>query len=548
MASQETSPFDLRDQLAVLRRRKLVVVGTAVIAVALALGLALIQERVYQSTAEVLITRERANQILDDTPTPQVLDAERTIRSDLALLKSEQIRAEVRERLGRAPTIATSSEAESDLIRVTARSPEPRTAAEVANAYAEAFVEYRRREAANAFEQAATKLQPKVDDLQEQIDALGAQIAVLPAAERVGGGNTLQSRRDALVTQQVQVQQKINDLQVAASLENGGARVVTPAKVPTSPASPKPVRNAILAAVLGLVAGVAFAFVLDYLNDALVTRRDVDRVTPGVVALGEIPVFRSKGDEEHGDVVSQSDPYSVAAEAYRQLRTSLQAIMLEQPVGLLQVTSPSSAEGKTTTLANLAVSLCQAGQRIAMVDCDLRRPRLHNIFGMTNDVGFTSVIAGRFPLSGALRSVPGIERLSLLASGDLPTNPSEILATARAAEVLRALLGHADMVLIDTPPILPVTDAAVLAKWVDAVMLIAASGRTGSRQFVRAVELLEQAKAPVMGMVLNQVSAGSGGYGYGAYGYSTYRPNGQQHRDVGDVRRSPAGSKTDRRP
>lgn len=517
------------------------------VAVALALGLALIQERVYQSTAEVLITRERANALLDDTPTPQVLDAERTIRSDLALLKSEQIRADVRKKLGRAPTIATSSEAESDLIRVTATSAQPRQAAQIANAYAESFVEYRRREAANAFEQAASKLQPKVDELQAQIDALGGQIAALPAAERAGGGNTLQSRRDALVTQQVQVQQKINDLQVAASLENGGARVVTPAKVPSTPASPKPLRNAVLALVLGLVAGVALAFVLEYVNDSLNTRKDIDRVSPGVGVLGEIPIFRSKGDDQHSEVVTDSDPYSGAAEAYRQLRTSLQAIMLEQPIGLLQVTSPSSAEGKTTTLANLAVSLSHAGQRVAMVDCDLRRPRLHDLFDMPNDVGFTSVIGGKVPLSGALRSVPGIERLSLLASGDLPTNPSEMLATRRAAEVLRALLGHVDMVLIDSPPILPVTDAAVLAKWVDAVMLIAASGRTSARQFVRAVELLQQAKAPVMGAALNQVSARSSGYGYGAYGYAAYRPNGHPPRDDGVDRPSPAASKADRR-
>jgi tyrosine-protein kinase len=185
----------------------------------------------------------------------------------------------------------------------------------------------------------------------------------------------------------------------------------------------------------------------------------------------------------------------------------------------VQITSPSAAEGKTTTLTNLAVALASAGQRVVMVDCDLRRPRLHQFFRLPNEVGFTSVLLGELPLREAVQQV-GKGDIVMLASGPLPPNPSELLSSQRTVQVLAALQAEADVVLIDSPPVLPVTDAAVLSARVDATLLVTRAGTTTRKQLTRSVELLRQVDAPLVGTVFNSVS-GSDAYGY-AYNYRYY--------------------------
>jgi non-specific protein-tyrosine kinase len=189
------------------------------------------------------------------------------------------------------------------------------------------------------------------------------------------------------------------------------------------------------------------------------------------------------------------------------------------------VTSPSAAEGKTTTLANLSVALAQAGQRVVVSCCDLRRPRIHDFFGLDNAVGLTSVLLGELPISAALQPVPGVKNLWVLASGPLPPNPSELLSSSRTAEVMATLHGHADVVLVDSPPVLPVTDAVVLSSRVDAVLLIATVGVTTGKALRRALEMLNQVDAPVIGTVLNGTTGdGSYGYGYQYYRYDQTSP------------------------
>src|SRR5215213_1650129 len=193
---------------------------------------------------------------------------------------------------------------------------------------------------------------------------------------------------------------------------------------------------------------------------------------------------------------------------------------LDQPMRTIQVTSANPQEGKTTTLANLAVALARSGSTVAIVCCDLRRPRVHEFFGLNNDVGFTSVLLGKVGLAGAMQEVPDQARLSLLASGPLPPNPSELLSSRRTVEVLGSLQAEYDIVLIDAPPVLPVTDALVLSGRVDATLLVAVAGATTRKEGARAVELLRQVDAPLVGAVLNGVdSEGSYGYAYQSYRY-----------------------------
>jgi capsular exopolysaccharide synthesis family protein len=243
-----------------------------------------------------------------------------------------------------------------------------------------------------------------------------------------------------------------------------------------------------------------------------------------VPVLGLIPLVGSWKDRDQTKLVSLTEPNSPAAEAYRSLRTSVQFLGLDRPLRIIEVTSASPGEGKTTSLANLGVALARAGRQVIVVCCDLRRPRLHEFFGLSNTIGFTSVLVGDVGLSTALQPVPGSDRLRVLASGPIPPNPSELLASERAGEVLAALAQQADIVLIDAPPVLPVTDAAVLANRVDATLLVVSANVTTNKQVHRAAEILRQVDAPLVGAVLNGVEL-EGGYGY-QYGYYREKPKG----------------------
>ena len=278
--------------------------------------------------------------------------------------------------------------------------------------------------------------------------------------------------------QQALFKQTLDQLTVDADLASGGAQLVGSAEVPTTPVRPKPMRNGVLA-----LARRAHARASGWPSSpsTSTTRSRPRRTSSGIAApvpvIGLIPAVGGWKERDEIQLVSLTDPNSAAAEAYRTLRTAIQFIALDRPMRTLQVTSSNASEGKTTTLANLGVALAKAGQRVILVCCDLRRPRLHEFFGLSNDVGFTSVLLGKVPLSGALQDVPEVPRLRLLASGPLPPNPSELLSSGRTEEVFAALKAEADIVLIDSPPVLPVTDALVLFRQVDATLMVFSAAR-----------------------------------------------------------------------
>jgi len=200
-----------------------------------------------------------------------------------------------------------------------------------------------------------------------------------------------------------------------------------------------------------------------------------------------------------------SDPNSPVSEAYRALRMNLQFSSLDKPIRKLLVTSPGPNEGKSTTLANLAISLAQVDQRIIMVDCDLRRPTLHTLFGLSNDKGISDmVLYDQALLEPPYQDTP-VKGLRLIASGSLPPRPGDMLSSKKFSSVLERLVEDSDMVLLDAPPVMAATDAAILATKVDGVLLVLSAGETKREQAQRSVELLNKVKANILGAVLNNV-------------------------------------------
>ncbi len=517
---EATEQFELRDYLAILRRRWLTIVVVTVICTGLALAYSITRQAEYEASTTVLLRRTASQSIAN--PGAGSLD----IATEMEVATSRSVRDAAEAKIGHPVNVSADSGDSASIIALSVQSTNADQAVKDANEYAKVFIDERRQKSVDDFLQAAEQVQAKIDDI-------NGQIAVAPTIDE---SVRLARQRDFYANQ-------LDQLRFAASANQiGGAQVVS-AALNANKVRPVPARDAMLGFIGGLVLGIVLAFLREYLDDSIKNKGDLERASGGVLVIGMIPAVQGWRESTGPKLVSMTHPQAVYTEAYITLRTSLQFLSLDRPIRALQVTSPSAGEGKTTTLANLGVVLARAGQRVVIVCCDLRRPRVHEFFGLDNHMGFTSVLLGESPLSAALQPVPGQPGLVVLPSGPPPPNPAELLSTARAAEVLDALQSNSDIVLIDSPPILPVADATVLSRLADATVVVARAGRTSRRSLHRAIEVLQQVDAPVVGTVLNGVRHSSSdgyalayGYGYGNEDQPKkgFRRNGKDAGDVGD--------------
>lgn len=299
----------------------------------------------------------------------------------------------------------------------------------------------------------------------------------------------------------------------------GGMRVIVsePAELPSAPVSPNVERNVVIGLALGLLLGMAYAVARHVIDRRVRSSEDVEALGSSTVAA--IPDL---GKGPHDLVVSArgKGTTALAAEAFRQLRTNLSYMAVDNPPNAIVVTSPKQSEGKTTVSSNLAAAIAVSGRTTTLVDADLRRPRVASALGLDGEVGLSDVLAGKVSLDEALVPHPEIEGLRILASGAQPPNPSELLGS-QAMRSLIETLGERGMVILDAPPLLPVTDAAVLATAADGALVTVTAGRTLDHELATTLGRLEQVNAKVLGVILNRVSrknAGSSTY-YGTEYY-----------------------------
>ena len=257
--------------------------------------------------------------------------------------------------------------------------------------------------------------------------------------------------------------------------------IAKPAVVPLSPVRPRTMTNVLLAMIVGGMLAVGAAFLVEYLDDTVKSPDDVTRVT-GLSTLGAIARLKDAAGTQR-QLISWVQTKAPETEAYRTLRTNIQFSSVDKPIRTLLVTSSGPGEGKSTTAANLAVVMAQTGQKVILVDTDLRRPVIHKTFGVPNNVGITTtLLAGQDVDLATYLQPTEIENLSVLTSGPIPPNPSELLGSHRMGHVIEQLSQAADLVIFDTPPVLVVTDASVLGRQVDGVLLVADAGGTRSRR------------------------------------------------------------------
>jgi capsular exopolysaccharide synthesis family protein len=309
-----------------------------------------------------------------------------------------------------------------------------------------------------------------------------------------------------------QIIKSIPDYSPAGTADTLDVEVSLRATPPAAPISPDLRFSLLVALGIGLAAGLGQAFARAALNTRIATPADVHRVTP-LPVLGEIPL----GRKTDSTLTSAVDPFSARDEAYRDLRTNLEFRALEGHGNSFLVSSALPGEGKTTTAVQLARAFAMLEQRVLLLDCDLRRPRVHEALGLDGRLGLTHALLRGVSVSELIQTVDGVD---VLVAGRQPANPAELLCSTRMQQLLGAVRSAYAVVIIDAPPLLPVTDAVALTRLDVAALVVAEAGQLRRRQLHDALKKLQGVEAPVLGIVLNKVKAsGSGYYGYG-YGYA----------------------------
>ena len=288
--------------------------------------------------------------------------------------------------------------------------------------------------------------------------------------------------------------------------------VTQPADVPEAPVSPKVPLNLALGLLVGLGLGVGAAVLRDQLNTSITGVGEIEKLT-GAIPLGVVPYDKTTARQP----LIEPEDQGGRAEAFRTLRTNLQFTNVDHPPRVVVVSSPLPSDGKSTTCCNLALTLAISGARTVLVEGDLRKPSLGKYLGLSNAAGLTNVLAGQHDVRDVLVSYQG--NLTVLPSGPHPPNPSELLGSTHMANLIESLSKHYDFVVIDAPPLLPVTDAAVLAALSDGAVLVARHGATTRENLDRAIQSLEAVNAKLLGTVLNFAPRRKRGNGYDGYGY-----------------------------
>ncbi|HMQ51168.1 MAG TPA: polysaccharide biosynthesis tyrosine autokinase [Anaerolineae bacterium] len=473
------------------------------------------QPAVYQATATLMVGQpiQATNLTKTDIQTSELL-----AQTYATIAQRQPILQNVVEELGLPDTWQALKEQVwveplpgTQLLEVTVEANSPEMAQVIANQIAHGLVELGpntlpEEELDNDqlfVRQRLENLQTKVEAGQQRIEALTNTLALARSTER-----RLELQHEITTWEGLITDWENNYAQLLA-FKKGTSKVspndltiIEPAQASTSPVRPQPQLNAFLGAVLGFLLALGLVLLLEYLDDTLKSAADLSQ-TLGLTTLGA--VGRMNGKRYQDKLIATHETFSPVSETYRMIRSNIQFMAVDRPVKSIMVTSPSTSEGKSVTVANLGMVMAQADLKTIIVDTDLRRPRQHEIFQIPNVGGMTDLLREPEPDFKSYVRKTNIENLHLIPSGVLPPNPSELLSSDRMKQVLTKLTELADVVIFDSPPVLAVADAAVLSNRVDGVLMVIHARHTRRNLARQALSILQQADANLLGGVLNQV-------------------------------------------
>lgn len=419
--------------------------------------------------------------------------------------------------------VSASTVGDTRLVRISVSDPDPEAAAEIANAVANRFATYTRERTIELASPYRTALDQQIADVQNQIRDTQRQIRDLESGPNATDPET-QDTLFALRATLNQLQQSyrelivaVNQMDLAAAAAQTQVTVAEEAIPPKSPYAPRTMLHTVLGAFAGLCLAVGAVGLLEYLDNTVKAGLDFTQLigAPVLSVVGMVP----KMTAGRGQLFVLDRPNSTVAESIRLLRTNLEFAAATKEITTLAITSSQPAEGKSTITANLGVALAQRGFTVVIIDADLRRPVQHHIFGVRNEQGLTTLLTHPdLPWQRVVHPVLG-PNLSVMTSGPLPPNPSDLLSLDRFSELLKEISLAVDIVLLDTPPVLVVTDPLVVASATDGVVIVSRAGHTRIDALQRTAATLAQGDVRIVGVVLNQ-QRGRDAEGYYYYYYT----------------------------
>lgn len=314
--------------------------------------------------------------------------------------------------------------------------------------------------------------------------------------------------------------QRLKETGVSASLTASNIQVLDKAEIPKSPFKPRKTLNIMLSLIVGLLGGIGLAFFVEYLDNTIKTPEDVEKRVY-LPPLGLVPQHADNNGKLPVEYIAHSNANSPIAEAYRSIRTFLLLSTGGKPPRIIMVTSPSREEGKTTTSVNTAISLTKSDIKVAIIDADMRKPRLHHVFSLDNKLGLSSFLSGNVEFGDGIIKETNIDNLHVITSGPIPPNPAELLGSYRFRDLLHALYSLYNFIIIDTPPVIGISDPLIISTHTDGVMLVVKSGKTPKEAAQEARRLLGNVNAKVLGVVLNSINQSAMRYSY-YYNYYKY--------------------------
>jgi len=580
----EWVPLELRQYLDILRRHKWFILEAVVVVALMAGVVSALRTPQYQATARILLKPNDPNEVLDPASLARSSfgDPDRYVAAQTDIITSEGVAQEAlkslvgldAEDLGKKLSVAQSGI--SDVVEISGTDVDPVQARDIANAVAKGYIENRRQVAVAGLQRAVDDIESRLGPLQGRIAELDTAIGDVPtpgASNRpdspsraapapsgpdgaplsgidTGGvpttAESLKAARYAAAVQYETLYGRQQELLVDMSLKQGSSELISLAETPTKPVSPQPKSDAALGGLVGLLLGAGIVFLREQLDDRLRSRTEISEVTE-LPLLAQLP-FDQEASDSPSHLATIDRPSGGFSEAVRSLRTSIQYLGVETPVKVILVTSAVPGEGKSLVSANLAAAFAQAGLRTVLIGADLRRGGVSRMFPDTNNSpGLTGIVAG-LPSNGT--GPPNTEHrngsgplgallsrsanLLYLPGGATPPNPAEILASKKTFNLIAQLSDASDIVVIDSPPLLPVTDAAVLAPAVSGIILVTALGESRREAVKRAKEIAQGTGARLYGVVVNKCR-NEGGYGYG---YGSYDDNGTKNTSIKPLRRT----------
>ncbi|MFQ6609497.1 MAG: GumC family protein, partial [Fidelibacterota bacterium] len=374
------------------------------------------------------------------------------------------------------------------------------------------------------FEGYQAGLESRAGEYKKLVDQYADQLSALPAKSLQFA--RLERDRTVLADTYMLMRQKLEEAKITQASQLGKVRIIDPAIPPKERSKPNSKMNVLLGLILGLGLGVGAAFFIEYLDNTIKSVEDLEK--KGLTVLGIIPSigdakyqkkYKKKGKpnpesaRKHSiqrmqrRIITQEDPKSPISEAYRSLRTSIMYSSPDKIVKSIVISSAGPGEGKTTTISNLAITYANLGKKTLLLDADLRRPVIHRVFGLDKENGLTKYLAGGAENFNELVQKSDIPNLYVVTAGIVPPNPSELLGSKKMAELIDRLEQEYDMVCLDSPPLVAVTDATLISKEIDQLILVTKSGGTDKNAFARTLQALKNVDVPLAGVVLNGVTS-----------------------------------------